>query len=89
MTGTTRSVISYILSDIYSICRLKWYGATYKSKDYNGKIEILCGNISLLSGPHPLRCVGQECGILYFKLNEIDVITKLTVFDYPFDIFLM
>jgi hypothetical protein len=39
--GTTSSGISYLLRDIYSICRFCWNVATYKWKVHNRKIEII------------------------------------------------
>ena len=47
LIGTTSSVISYQLTDIYSICRCCWDVATYKQKVHNGKIEIIsCHKVS-------------------------------------------
>ena len=43
MMGNASSVISYKLSDIYSICRCCWKIATYKCKIHNGKIDIEIG----------------------------------------------
>ena len=41
LIGTTNSGISYLLRDIYSICRCYWNIASYKWKIHNGKIEII------------------------------------------------
>jgi hypothetical protein len=83
LIGTTSSVISDQLGNIYVISWCCWNVATNKWKNWS---HLFCRNVLFLTGAHcQFRGVGQGvsrpsciCGILYFKLDEIYVINEIT-----------